>query len=108
MPTDTKLTVVVRVEPGSLGPDGQDLVEGYCEVANQSFSKIHPELIEWQVVPRFDKTLPEMEFSLNSKKLNAEQTNKMLSLIGYDEEKLEVDTMSHIANLIDKYLGHQY
>ncbi|GAA0286578.1 hypothetical protein [Psychrosphaera haliotis] len=108
MPGDTKLSVLVRVEPGSLGPDGLDHVEGYCVVANKYFQKLYPQLIEWQIVPRYDKSLPEIDFCLNKKRLTLEQTNKMLELIDQNEEDFESETMEHISNLIDKYLGHQY
>ncbi|GAB2992581.1 hypothetical protein [Psychrosphaera aestuarii] len=108
MPSDTKLCVLLRVEPGSLGPKGLDHVEDYCVVANRYFQKIHNHLITWNVVPRYDKTLPEIDFFINGKHLSSEQANKMLVLINKDEDSLETEAMEHVSNLIDKYLGHQY
>ncbi len=105
---DTKLDILIRVEPGSLGPDGLDHVEDFCLVAKQYYARLYPELANWNVVPRYDKTLPEMTYTLNGRPLSEEQIDKLLNLIGKDEEQIETEVMDYLAKLIDKYLGHQY
>lgn len=106
--TEQKIQVTIRVEPGSLGPDGLDHVEGFCQVAQCYFDKLYTETLQWQVIPRYDKSLPEIEYCYLNRTLNEDQANKMLSLINKDVDSMDEETMQHIANLIDKFLGHQY
>ena len=69
MPKPSTLDVTVRVEPGSLGPDGKDHVEMYCKFAQKAFNKYGAKYANWSIVPRYDKKLPEMELSLRDKRL---------------------------------------
>jgi hypothetical protein len=108
MPGENKLNILIRVEPGSLGPDGLDHVEPFCDVAKRYYSRLYTELVDWDVLPRYDKTLPEMEFTINGRPLTSQQTEKMLQLVNKDEEQIEMEVMDHLAKLIDKYLGHKY
>jgi len=62
LPDDKKLTVVVRVESGCLGQDGGKCIEEFCKVAHLEFSAIDSGLINWQVLPRLDKSLPEIQY----------------------------------------------
>lgn len=103
-----KVLVTVRVEPGSLGPDGKDHIESFCQLAQCYFDKHQSELLNYHVIARYDKTLPEIDYSYTDKHLNETQANKMLSVIGKDIDQMDTEVMEHIANLIDKYLGHQY
>lgn len=103
-----RINVTLRVEPGSLGPDGLDHIEGFCQLAQCFFDKQHVGFLQWQVVPRYDKSLPELQYSVNDKLLNDAQADKMLSIIDKNTDDMDQESMEHIANLIDKYLGHQY
>lgn len=53
---DKKLTVVIRVEPGCLGPDGNSHVKEFCNVAQVEIEPIDSDFVNWEVVPRFDKS----------------------------------------------------
>ncbi|QTH64329.1 hypothetical protein J1N51_02255 [Psychrosphaera ytuae] len=105
---EQKVQVTIRVEPGSLGPDGLDHVEDFCRVAQCYFDKLYVGTLCWQVIPRYDKSLAEIEYCYLNRTLNEAQANKMLSLINKDIDSMDEETMQHIANLIDKFLGHQY
>ena len=60
MSEEKKLHIIFRVEPGCLGPQGDTHVEKFCEFAQQEFNTIDPELIHWDIIPRFDKSLDEI------------------------------------------------
>ncbi len=61
--TEKKLTIQIRVEPGCLGPDGKAHIETFCTAAAKIFAAVEPELVNWTLLPRYDKQLPEQEFS---------------------------------------------
>lgn len=102
------MLVTVRVEPGSLGPDGADHIESYCKLAQCYFDKHQSEFLDWNIVPRYDKTLAEIDYSYGDRLLSENQAGKMLDVIGKDFDQMDAEVMEHIATLIDKYLGHQY
>lgn len=108
MTQPSNVDVTVRVEPGSLGPDGKDHVEMYCRFAQKAFDKYEAKYANWNIIPRYDKTLPELELSLSGKKLTDTQSNKYLELFDEELDELEERVMGFISNLIDKYLGHKY
>ena len=70
VPLEKQLTVIARVEPGSLGPDGMDKIEDFCRYANHNMVSDGQRYTRWQIIPRYDKTLPEMEYYIQHKKLN--------------------------------------
>lgn len=108
MTQTNNVDVTVRVEPGSLGPDGKDHVEMYCRFAQKAFNKYEAKYANWQIIPRYDKALPELEMSLANKKLTPSQSNKYLELFDESLDEFEERVMEFISNLIDKYLGHKY
>lgn len=102
---ENKLTITFRVEPGCLGPQGADHVNEFCKLAQHSFKTIEAELIHWDIIPRFDKSLDEIEFKLNNKLLNSSQTSKYFNLINKPQDEVEDILHNKIADLIDEYMG---
>ena len=39
-PTEKKLTIQIRVEPGCLGPDGKEHIETFCVAAAKIFAAL--------------------------------------------------------------------
>ena len=101
---DKKLTVVVRVEPGCLGPDGNVLIEEFCSVAHLEFEPINSDFINWEVVPRFDKLLPEIQYKTISKTLTHDQAAKYLEFFNKNLTKFEEHANEKLSVLIDQYL----
>lgn len=101
-----KLTVLFRVEPGSLGPDGVDHVEGFCQYANEALAAKVVDHICWSVVPRNDKSLPELEYQVEDKKLTNSQVERYLVLLGQSLDELEDGLTSDISRFIGEYLRH--
>lgn len=98
-----KLTILVRVEPGCLGPTGKDYVEDFCTFANPVFSKIRQQALNWQLVPRYDKSLDEVELQLEGRKLTPEQAEKYLSMLDTSFTEISEDIGNKLSICIDKF-----
>ena len=108
MNLNAQLTVLIRVEPGSLGPDGIEHVEGFCQVCQKVFEKTADNNFVWQIVPRYDKTLSEFSLSINGKRLSDSKAEQLLSIYSLNFDELEEKSMEKVSQLIDKFLGHEY
>jgi hypothetical protein len=104
LPEERKLTVVFRVEPGSLGPNGSDYVEGLCETAQKHFDVIDSGFFRWEIGPRLDKKLPEIEYKINNKKLSNNQAETYLKIFERSKEGFETVLAETIAELINDFL----
>lgn len=65
-----KLTLVFRIEPGCLGPDGKDYIEEFCLLVQKAFEQTHQRTVVLEIIPRFDKQLPETEYRLGERGLS--------------------------------------
>ena len=101
---DKKLTITYRVEPGCLGPQGSDHITMFCRVAQKEFEPVESDVITWDIVARDDKLLPEMQFSIDGKKITLEQAEQYLILFEKDLDEIEEDFDGRIAELIEKFL----
>lgn len=100
-----KITVICRVEPGCLGPDGADHVEDFCKLGQKEFDAIDPDKVEWQIVPRFDKTKPEVQYKLRGRYLSEEQSALYLKALGKDPEEFEEDMFKQLTVSVNHYFG---
>lgn len=100
-----KLIVTFRVEPGCLGPEGCKHVDAFCRTALQELNKVHNRFIQWDVVPRHDKTTPEMDYSIQGKRLTRAQAERYLSLFGQEIESFENLIFDALPTLIDDFFG---
>lgn len=108
MEQELDLSLIVRVEPGSLGPDGLNHVESFCVVAEKVFSKVEFANLTFKIVPRYDKTLPELELLMNQLTLPHQRAVMVLDKLNLTYELIEEEVMEHISKLIDRFLGHKY
>ena len=106
LPQDKKITVVIRVEPGCLGPDGSDHIEKYCNAAQIEIESIDSGFVNWEVIPRFDKSLPEIQYKAADKMLTHDQAAKYLELFNRKIDEFEDYANEKLAIQIDQYLGH--
>lgn len=105
LPEDKKLTVIFRVESGSLGPDGKDHVQPFCKKAGQVFKTIDADFINWQILPRNDKSLPEMAFKVANKSLTHDQADKYLAVFEKRLDEFEDHLIQTLSSLVGEYLG---
>ena len=100
-----KITVICRVEPGCLGPDGVNHVEAFCKLGQKEFDAIDPESIDWEIVPRFDKTKPEIQYQLKGRYLNEQQSELYLKALGKDPEAFEEALFKQLTLSVNHYFG---
>lgn len=103
---ERKLSITYRVEPGCLGPDGVKVIDKFCGVAQQEFKSLDADYVIWNIVPRNDKSLPEMQFYVLGKMLTEAQAEKYLAGFDKDLAELEEHLSEKLATLIDNFLGH--
>ncbi|MCK5648982.1 MAG: hypothetical protein KAI22_08895 [Gammaproteobacteria bacterium] len=106
LPQEKKLMVLFRLEPGCLGPDGKDHIEQFCQLAQQEFKSLHSDFVHWDIVPRHDKSLPEMQYKINNKKLSHDKAEKFLNIFHKNLNDFEDQLHKKLAVFIDQYLGH--
>lgn len=104
IPVHQKLLVLMRVEGGSLGPQGQSHLEAFCEFAqnevdSQSSSYGHL----WQFLPRADKNEPEISFKIGAKHITNAQAEKYLDKFGLELDSFTWEAADAVALLIEKY-----
>lgn len=102
---DKKLNVLYRIEPGCLGPQGVDHVEKFCAFAIAALAKVDSDYVIWNVVPRYDKSLPEMQYGVANKSMNHDQAEKYLQIFGKSLDEFEGHLDDHLAELIDAFMG---
>ncbi|GLR71507.1 hypothetical protein [Agaribacter marinus] len=105
LPLYKKLSVLFRLEPGCLGPDGMEHIEAFCTFAKNKVTVLHSDFVRWKVTPRYDKSLPETEYKTKSKRLDHDKAEKYLQIFGQDLDTFEEQFQELLANLIDEYHG---
>ena len=105
LPLYKKLTVTFRVEPGCLGPDGIDHIEGFCIFAKKEVAGLESDFVRCVIIPRYDKLLLETEYKTNNKRLNHDKAEKYLKVFGKELVEFEEHLQEKLSILIDQYLG---
>lgn len=105
LPKEKKLHVLFRLEPGCLGPKGIDLIEGFCEFANSKISELP--YATYLFVPRFDKTLPEWEYKINSLNLSNEKVESYLAIFSQVKSQFEEGLEEKVTEYIEIYLNRK-
>lgn len=103
---DKKLNVIFRVEPGCLGPKGDEHVSDFCNFAQKEVDTIDADFVHWEILPRNDKSVPEMEYKIINKKMSHDKAAKYLEIFNKDLDEFEGHLHDKLAHLIDEYLGH--
>ena len=100
-----KMTIICRVEPGCLGPDGADHVEEFCKLGQKEFDAIDPDIFDWEIIPRFDKTRPELQYKLRDRNLNKRQSGLYLKALGKDPDGFEEALFKQLSLSVNHYFG---
>ena len=104
LPDEKKLTVIFRVEPGCLGPDGRDHVEEFCQFAQKEFNPVDSGFISWNIVPMYDKSLAEIDYKIGNLGLTTDKISRYLDMFGKNSDDFEEDISNKISDLIIEYL----
>jgi hypothetical protein len=100
-----KMTVIFRMEPGSLGPDGEEYINEFCDFAQIQLQACADKYINWAIVPRLDKRLVEMEFQLANKKLTLAKATQYLAVFGESFDHFEEQLENNLEAIINQYFG---
>lgn len=98
-----KLTVIYRVEPGCLGPKGAERIEPFCQFAQDQMRNVDANYINWKIIPRFDKSLPEMSYQVLGKSMSHQQAVKYLSHFNKSLDELEGHLSDKLAEMISGF-----
>ena len=107
LPAEKKLIVECRIESGCLGPVGDDYVDGFCDFAQIELAPFLGHLVNWQVVPRRDKSLSETQYKMANKNVTPEQAKKYFKLLGEDIDVFESLLEDQLILLIEHYMSKQ-
>jgi len=100
-----KLTVIFRIEPGCLGPEGLSHVDKFCVQAGLKLQSSAPAYIAWQVEPRHDKTLPEIDYAILGRALSRDHAKRYLSHFDQEIDQFEMTAFDELPVIIDQYFG---
>lgn len=106
LPVNKKLNVIYRVEPGCLGPEGKDHIFEFCRFAQQQLTTSDLNFVVINIIPRNDKALPEMQYSLIGKNMNENQANKYLTVLGKSLCEFEEPLCEKLTHLINEFMGY--
>lgn len=103
LPLYKKLSILIRLEPGCLGPQGKDHIEAFCTHAKLQLKGFHGGIIRWSITPRYDKSLPEIEYQLNKAQTSSTNVEAFLSEFGIALSDFEEALDERLAELIEHY-----
>lgn len=106
IPDDKKLRLIYRVEPGCLGPNGDDEVAGFCRFVQQQLQSLDAAYVCWQIEPRDDKALPEMEYGVVGKKISRDQAERYLASFDKCLDDFESHLIEKLTVLIATFMRH--
>jgi len=104
LPSHKKLTVVYKMEPGCLGPNGVETIEGYCQFAQKEIASFNGQFVKWLIQPRFDKSLAEIEYQIDGKRLSSQMAAKYLSVFECDLDDFEEQYNNKLMDYIEIFL----
>ena len=103
LPLYKKLLVLYRIEPGCLGPQGVEHVEAFCTFAKATLKHKHSEFLRWTIKPRYDKSLPELEFQIKNTVISRQHAQKYLSSFSVELADFETSLEEELADLVDAF-----
>lgn len=102
---DRVLTLIYRVEPGCLGPEGIKYVEDFCNYSNGTMALLGQGVIQFFFTPRYDKSRPEIEYRLLSKAVKQEQLETYFLRLGATQDEFEGTLGEKIAEMIEQFMN---
>jgi hypothetical protein len=103
LPNNQKLTVTYRIEIGCLGPEGASHIDAFCLFAEKGVAGLDADLIHWHIVPRNDKSLAKMQYSVSGKQLSHDKADKYLRLFGKNLDEFEDHVQGECVALIEQF-----
>ncbi|BCE01822.1 hypothetical protein [Marinicellulosiphila megalodicopiae] len=105
---DKKLSVLYRLEPGCLGPQGKGLIDEFCNFAHTQLDSLESHAIALNIIPRHDKTLNEMQCILAGNNISHTQAKKYLNLLKIDLDEFENNLDDKLETLITEFMNKKH
>ncbi len=99
------IDVLYRLEPGCLGPTGTEHVEPFCALANKAISHFMTDMVTCRMEPRYDKSLPEISYSMGNKTLSHDQAANCLQVFDLQLDDFEDQLHDKVSHLTVQYLA---
>ncbi|WP_026375833.1 hypothetical protein [Aestuariibacter salexigens] len=103
LPLYKKLTVLFRIEPGCLGPQGKDYVEEFCVFARTELKSFESGILRWVIKPRYDKSLPEIEYALSNETVDRQKADAFFSDFDKSIANFESTLDDKLADLVEQF-----
>ncbi|WP_100657700.1 hypothetical protein [Alteromonas flava] len=103
LPLYKKLTVLFRVEPGCLGPQGADHVEDFCVYVRTQLKTFESGIVRWVIKPRYDKSLPEIEYSLQQQPADELAVKAFFAEVGKSMQDFEEALEEKLAESVEEF-----
>lgn len=97
------LTLIYRVEPGCLGPEGSRHIEAFCNYSNAQLAASANNSIQYFFTPRYDKSKAELEYRLIGKVMKPEQVDSYLARLGTSLDEFEFKLGELAVELIEAF-----
>ncbi|WP_407332563.1 hypothetical protein [Enterovibrio sp. 27052020O] len=101
-----KLNILCRLEPGCLGPQGASKIDDFCQYIKQDMLALNSDSVTLNVVPRNDKSLPEIQFTVMGKMMTRKQAEQYLERLDQNLDNFEALFEDKLEKLIDKFMGY--
>jgi len=98
-----RVTVIYRVDPGALGPGSESIVEGFCRFAQKEFDDLFKDCIDWEIMPRFDKSEKEIQYKIRNRDLSVQQASLYLDALGKEQGSFESKLYKQLESSIAHY-----
>lgn len=105
LPKEKKLFVTYRVEPGCLGPQGKTHIEAFCHYAQKEVESVDSDYVHWDITPRFDKSLDEIQYNVLNKNMTHVQAEKYLQIFGKSLDEFEGHLGDKLDELIELFMA---
>ncbi|WP_100644607.1 hypothetical protein [Alteromonas facilis] len=103
LPLYKKMSILIRLEPGCLGPDGKNHIEAFCIHAKSELKSFHGGIIRWSIKPRYDKSLPEIEYQLDKEIALPQRVRSFFAEFNIAFDDFEEALDERLAELIERY-----
>ncbi len=99
--------ILVRLEPGCLGPEGIKYVEEFCTYAKPKLKELYANILHWVIKPRYDKSLPEVEYQIQKATIKQEQAKAFLGAFSIDISDFEDELDERLADLVEEFFERE-
>jgi len=96
-------TVICRIEPGCLGPEGHSHIDDFCDFLKNNVAFKEHNIAQWEFLPRDSISAPEIQYKIVDKNLSHSMAERYLSAIDNNIDKFEDDLNNKLVTLVEEY-----